>query len=223
MVDRPTSRVKRRRRFEQNAHLPRREREAPRRAGRRWSPSPRSAAPGPTACRSVVVLPAPLGPRNAVTPPGPTVAVKPVTVETAPKRFVRPSKVSVAVTACQPSVAASRTRGSASTFAGGVSTLRLARRDRAPLARPAPGDSHARTTHAGTTAGGRVSPSTGRFASGMLRSAGLPVEQHRDVAMTAPQAGLIDHQHPAALRSPLRGHRVRPGPHHPMMRYQPRR
>src|SRR3954452_25536897 len=45
--------------------------------------------------RTVVVLPAPFGPRKAVTTPGRTVALRSSTAHVGPNRLVRPSKTSV--------------------------------------------------------------------------------------------------------------------------------
>src|SRR3954463_5159399 len=45
--------------------------------------------------RSVVVLPAPFGPRKAVTTPGRTVALRSSTAQVGPNCLVRPSKTSV--------------------------------------------------------------------------------------------------------------------------------
>src|SRR5215472_13717119 len=50
---------------------------------------PLVGAARPSSIRSVVVLPAPLGPRKPVTRPGPTSKLKPSTAVTAPYRLVR--------------------------------------------------------------------------------------------------------------------------------------
>jgi hypothetical protein len=51
---------------------------------------PASGATSPASIRSVVVFPAPFGPRNPVTSPGAALKLSPSTAVTRPNRFVRP-------------------------------------------------------------------------------------------------------------------------------------
>jgi hypothetical protein len=51
---------------------------------------PASGMTSPASIRSVVVLPAPFGPRNPVTSPGAAVKLSPSTTVTWPNRFVTP-------------------------------------------------------------------------------------------------------------------------------------
>src|SRR6516164_10761963 len=56
---------------------------------------PLVGAARPSSIRSVVVLPAPLGPRKPVTRPGPTSKLRPSTAVTVPYRLVRWSTFSI--------------------------------------------------------------------------------------------------------------------------------
>jgi hypothetical protein len=53
-----------------------------------------------------------------------------------------------------------------------------------------------------------------RCLDGGRHGAGLAVQQHRDVAVPAPQRGLVDHQDPAAFGSSLGANRVRSAADH---------